>query len=147
VIKRWLKSFFLGFIFLVIFLGCTPLAPAPTPTTSLVPVHSTSTLTLSPPTPTQARSTPTATPFAPLRGLAYSPYRDCQSADTKAQPSRENVMQDLAIIREMANGIRTYSSTGINAEIPALARGMGLRVSAGAWLGKTRQPMSAKSRA
>ncbi|MGC1378286.1 MAG: glycosyl hydrolase family 17 protein [Anaerolineales bacterium] len=71
-----------------------------------------------------------------LRGLAYSPYRDCQSPNTQAQPSQADIIQDLKIISKMSNGIRTYSSTGISAEIPALARSMGLRVSAGAWLGK-----------
>lgn len=70
-----------------------------------------------------------------LRGLAYSPYRDCQSADTLEQPGIAEITQDLEIVSKMANGIRTYSTTGINGEIPSLARQFGLRVSAGAWLG------------
>ena len=69
-----------------------------------------------------------------LRGLAYSPYRDCQEPGGDI-PTMADIAQDLQTIAGMANGIRTYSSTGINAGIPALAHSMGLKVSAGAWLG------------
>lgn len=87
--------------------------------------------------PTVAASiTPTSVPL--LQGIAYSPYRDCQSMDSIEQPTLEQIAQDLEIISRMANGIRTYSSTGINGQIPALARQMGLRVSAGAWLNNDR---------
>ena len=90
-----------------------------------------------PPSPSSSSTitpTITPTPIPLLWGLAYSPYRDCQSPDVDEQPSRDEIVQDLEIISKMANGIRTYSSAGINAEIPALARKAGLRVSAGAWL-------------
>jgi glucan 1,3-beta-glucosidase len=91
------------------------------------------------PTPIKATPTYTVTPLPRLRGLAYSPYRDCQSPDTDEQPTVENIRRDLQIIKDMANGIRTYSTTGISAEIPALARQMGLSVSAGVWLGKDKE--------
>ena len=92
---------------------------------------------------------PTATPspVPQLYGIAYSPYRDCQSPDTADQPTLDDIKQDLQIIHSVANGIRTYSSTGINAQIPALARQMGLRVSAGAWLVRIKKQTSEKFKA
>jgi exo-beta-1,3-glucanase (GH17 family) len=126
----------LAFAFLIFLMGCTTARPIQ-PT---IPVSSNTSPTFTAEPPATETSvvlpTQTAAPIQPLRGLAYSPYRDCESADTKTQPSRENVLQDLEIVRQMANGIRTYSSVGINAEVPAMAREKGLRVSAGAWLGK-----------
>ncbi len=98
--------------------------------------QTTPTLPSSPSSTSAVTSTNTPTSIPLLRGLAYSPYRDCQSPDVDEQPGRDEIIQDLEIISRMANGIRTYSSTGINAEIPALARKAGLRVSAGAWLSK-----------
>ena len=124
---------FISGILLIIFIqGCAaPVVPTPTPT--LPPTFTPTVTQTSAPTITP---TVTPVPWPLMHGLAYSPYRNCQSPDTPDQPTLENVRQDLQIVRNMANGIRTYSSTGINAAIPAIARQMGLRVSAGAWLGK-----------
>ncbi len=122
--KRMVKyQTLVGIILIAILTGCAAPASLPPPTPAVPPVS----------TPAL---TSTATPIAwqPIHGLAYSPYRDCQSPDTKDQPTLDDIRQDLQIIRGMANGIRTYSSTGINAGIPALARQVGLSVSAGAWL-------------
>ncbi len=121
------KLVFSILLVLLFSVSCATPTPAPTlmPTATARPTN----------TPTLA-PTLTPIPIPPLRGLAYSPYRDCQSPDTKLEPSLDDVYEDLDIVVSMANGIRTYSSTGINEKIPALARGMGLRVSAGAWLGK-----------
>jgi hypothetical protein len=69
-----------------------------------------------------------------LLGLAYSPYRDCQDANTVAQPSQQDMESDLAILRQNATAIRTYSAIGTNYEIPRLANEMGIPVYAGAWL-------------
>lgn len=113
--------------------GCASPADTPTPLTSAVATASTTATATPQP---QATPTLTPTPLPLLRGLAYSPYRDCQSADTEAQPSLENVREDLQIIQGMAHAIRTYSATGINREIPALAASMGFSVSAGAWLSR-----------
>ena len=115
-------------VVLFIITGCATPTPTSTPTSTVIPTETPA------PTPTE-----TPIPIPPLRGLAYSPYRDCQSPDTEITPSLDNVFEDLQTIVQMANGIRTYASTGINAKIPALARGMGLRVSAGAWLGKDKE--------
>ena len=71
-----------------------------------------------------------------IQGVAYSPFRDCQSPNRKIYPGKTEILQDLSILRNMGNAIRTYSSVGIQGEIASLARKHGLRVSAGAWLGR-----------
>jgi exo-beta-1,3-glucanase (GH17 family) len=123
-------QFLCGVLLITLLQGCA----SPTPALTSTPLPPTSTYT---PAPT---GTPTATPISwpLLQGLAYSPYRDCQSPGSPNQPTLADVRQDLQILQGMANGIRTYSSTGSNAEIPAIARQMGLRVSAGAYLGTDR---------
>ena len=74
-----------------------------------------------------------------IQGIAYSPFRDCQNPNRGIYPSEEEIRQDLALVCHMGNGIRTYSSTGVQGKIPELARQLGMRVSAGAWLGKDRK--------
>ena len=69
-----------------------------------------------------------------LLGIAYSPYRDCQDANTKDQPSVENIESDLIMLGQGATAIRTYSSTGANGQIPSLANQLGIPVYAGVWL-------------
>ncbi|MGE3596660.1 MAG: glycosyl hydrolase family 17 protein [Dehalococcoidia bacterium] len=69
-----------------------------------------------------------------IRGVAYSPYRDCQSADTRLQPTITDVEEDLFRLAHTSTAIRTYSSTGVNRPIPAAAKALGLQVFAGAWL-------------
>ncbi len=134
--RRAEYRFLCGILLIIALQSCATLTPESTLTPTSLPTFT--------PTITQT-STPTITPTVTpvpwllIHGLAYSPYRDCQSADTLDQPTLNDVKQDLQIISGMANGIRTYSSTGINAEIPAIARQMGLRVSAGAWLGKDKE--------
>ena len=71
-----------------------------------------------------------------IQGIAYSPFRDCQNPNRQIFPNEEEILEDLSIIRNMGNAIRTYSSRGIQGRIAVLARQRGLRVSAGAWLGQ-----------
>lgn len=71
-----------------------------------------------------------------LRGIAYSPFRDCQNPNWGAQPTESQIKEDLLLLKHMGNGIRTYASSGIYGRIPALAQDLGLRVSAGAGLGR-----------
>jgi exo-beta-1,3-glucanase (GH17 family) len=70
-----------------------------------------------------------------INGIAYSPFRDCQNPHWGPFPSVEQIREDLLLVRHMGNAIRTYSSLGVQGEIPAIARDSGLRVVAGAWLG------------
>lgn len=119
-------------VLLSLLVSCGP--PPPPPVTPTVPVT---------PSATTAPSI-TPTPVSFLQGIAYSPYRDCQSSDSVEQPTLEQIRQDLQILSRIANGVRTYSSTGINAQIPALARQFGLKVSAGVWLNDDREANEAE---
>jgi exo-beta-1,3-glucanase (GH17 family) len=69
-----------------------------------------------------------------IRGIGYSPYRDCQSPAGVTQPSTQNIQEDLFRLYHTSNAIRTYAATGINSQIPTLANAQGLPVFAGAWL-------------
>ncbi len=69
-----------------------------------------------------------------IRGIGYSPYRDCQYPDGLVQPSVQDLEEDLFRLFHTTNAIRTYSATGVNSEIPALANAIGLPVFAGAWI-------------
>lgn len=70
-----------------------------------------------------------------VQGIAYSPFRDCQSPHIDCFPTESEIREDLALVQHMGNAIRTYSSTDIQMFIPIWAKEAGLRVSAGAWLG------------
>lgn len=69
-----------------------------------------------------------------IHGIGYSPYLDCQTPGGKIQPTLQNVENDLEQLIHTTNAIRTYSSTGINAQVPALANSLDLPIFAGAWL-------------
>ncbi len=71
-----------------------------------------------------------------IRGIGYSPFRDCQFPNPAgiAQPSTEEIREDLFRLFHTTNAIRTYAATGVNAQIPGLANEIGLPVYAGAWL-------------
>ena len=77
--------------------------------------------------------TPYSVPTS-IRGIGYSPYRDCQAPGGLAQPTAQEVQEDLVRLSHTSNFIRTYAATGINREIPALANAQGLPIFAGAWL-------------
>ncbi len=70
-----------------------------------------------------------------IMGIAYSPYRDCQTGDPASpQPSDEEINADLAQILHSGNAVRTYAATGASGKIPWLAGQMGIPVYAGVWL-------------
>lgn len=71
---------------------------------------------------------------ANIHGVGYSPYRDCQTPGGGLQPTTQNLKDDLIQLFHSTNAIRTYSATGINGQVPALANEIGLPVYAGAWL-------------
>ncbi|MCP4417697.1 MAG: hypothetical protein GY805_13825, partial [Chloroflexi bacterium] len=70
-----------------------------------------------------------------LRGVAFSPFRDCQNPHWGPFPSSDQVLEDLLLVRHMGNAVRTYSSVGVQGQIPAMAQELGLQITAGAWLG------------
>jgi exo-beta-1,3-glucanase (GH17 family) len=71
-----------------------------------------------------------------LRGIAYSPFRDCQNPHWGPFPTEDEVEEDIARLFHMTNGIRTYSALNIIGDIPRIAHEYGLPVCAGAWLGR-----------
>lgn len=68
------------------------------------------------------------------QGIGYSPFRDCQYSGGDLQPSIQDVEEDLFRLFHTSSAVRTYSSGGINGQIPALANEIGLPVFAGAWI-------------
>lgn len=74
-----------------------------------------------------------------INGVAYSPFRDCQNPHWGPFPTVEQIQEDLRLVRHMGNAIRTYSSVDVQGEIPAMAHDLGLRVTAGAWLGADKE--------
>ncbi len=107
-------------------------------TTIVVTQSMTHTLTISVPPQTAwdlSEIKLTAYPYPPkIQGIGYSPYRDCQIPGGTALPSTQNIQDDLWQLFHTANAIRTYAATGVNQQIPALAKAQGLQVFAGAWL-------------
>ena len=71
-----------------------------------------------------------------LKGIGYSPYRDCQAPGGSLQPTTRDIEEDLFRLFHTSTAIRTYAATGANRQIPALANAVGLPVYAGAWLDK-----------
>jgi len=69
-----------------------------------------------------------------IRGIGYSPYRDCQYPSGDLQPSIQDMEEDLFRLFHTTNAIRTYSARGVNGEIPVLANAIGLPVYAGVWI-------------
>ncbi|HEX3481431.1 MAG TPA: glycosyl hydrolase family 17 protein [Kofleriaceae bacterium] len=69
-----------------------------------------------------------------MRGIAYSPYRDCQSPGGARLPAGDEIDEDMFRIAHTANAIRTYSATGANMRIAEAAAAHGRILYAGAWL-------------
>ena len=69
-----------------------------------------------------------------INGLSYSAWRQDPNTLAKRAPTLDEIKQDLQLIAGKARSIRTYESTGISAQVPALASSYGLSVTAGAWI-------------
>jgi exo-beta-1,3-glucanase (GH17 family) len=78
-------------------------------------------------------------PSAQTMGIAYSPFRDCQNPSRGIYPSVSEINEDMVILQHMGNSIRTYSALGVLGKVPEIASRYGLKVHAGAWLGKDRE--------
>jgi exo-beta-1,3-glucanase (GH17 family)/cellulose synthase/poly-beta-1,6-N-acetylglucosamine synthase-like glycosyltransferase len=85
-----------------------------------------------------------------VSGFAFNGFQRHQSPLTKAYPSEDELANDLHLLSEHAERVRTYSSSE-NEALPRLVREAGMRMFAGAWLDRneTRNEaeMSALSRA
>ncbi len=69
-----------------------------------------------------------------LYGFSYAPYRPGQDPYKKIFPTREQIKEDLVLIRPLARHIRTYSVEGTLADIPEIAETLGMQVTLGVWI-------------
>ncbi len=79
---------------------------------------------------------PVALPDAPaqIAGLAFAPYQRGQTGERGPGPTEAQIEDDLHRIAPLTRRIRTYGVDGSLGRIPALAAGLDLRVTLGAWL-------------
>jgi exo-beta-1,3-glucanase (GH17 family)/cellulose synthase/poly-beta-1,6-N-acetylglucosamine synthase-like glycosyltransferase len=70
-----------------------------------------------------------------IQGVAYSPYQAGQTPWSGEPPTDAQIDADLALFKDKAHAIRTYSVQNTQADIPALAAKHGLSVALGAWMG------------
>lgn len=69
-----------------------------------------------------------------IKGIAYSPYRDCQRPGGAQQPTTYEIGDDMARLIHSSTAVRTYSALGVSAVAVAVAGELGHPVYAGAWL-------------
>ena len=67
-------------------------------------------------------------------GFALSPYRPGQNAIKEDYPTREQIAQDLDLLKGKTQAIRTYSVSSTIGLIPELAEERGLNVALGVWI-------------
>jgi exo-beta-1,3-glucanase (GH17 family)/cellulose synthase/poly-beta-1,6-N-acetylglucosamine synthase-like glycosyltransferase len=69
-----------------------------------------------------------------IGGFAFSPFHQGESPETNRYPTTAQIKSDLALAAQHTHNIRTYTVEGDLGQIPALAEGMNLNVTLGAWL-------------
>jgi exo-beta-1,3-glucanase (GH17 family)/cellulose synthase/poly-beta-1,6-N-acetylglucosamine synthase-like glycosyltransferase len=69
-----------------------------------------------------------------IGGYAFSPFHKGESPQANDYPTTAQIKSDLALVAQHTHNIRTYTVEGDLGTIPALAEGMGLNVTLGAWL-------------
>lgn len=74
-----------------------------------------------------------------VQGFAYSGFQKDQSPLERTYPTTDQLIRDLRILDTYTDRIRTYGAVE-NPEVVALARVVGLKVTAGAWLGPEDEP-------
>ncbi len=70
----------------------------------------------------------------PIGGFAFSPFHAGETPEKNEYPTTAQIKSDLALVAQHTRNIRTYTVEGDLGSIPALAEGMGLNVTLGAWL-------------
>ena len=70
----------------------------------------------------------------PIGGFAFSPFHRGESPETNDYPTTAEIKADLTLAAQHTKNIRIYTVGGDLGQIPALAEGMGLNVTVGAWL-------------
>jgi exo-beta-1,3-glucanase (GH17 family) len=74
-------------------------------------------------------------PAGYLFGLNFSPYVDGQDPNEQPQISAAQIQARLEIVAPHTTWIRTFGSSNGLEQTPAIARSLGLKVAAGAWIG------------
>ena len=69
-----------------------------------------------------------------IGGYAFSPFHAGESPAENVYPTPAQIKSDLALVAQHTRNIRTYTVEGDLGTIPALAEGMNLNVTLGAWL-------------
>jgi exo-beta-1,3-glucanase (GH17 family)/cellulose synthase/poly-beta-1,6-N-acetylglucosamine synthase-like glycosyltransferase len=69
-----------------------------------------------------------------IQGFAFSPYREGETPLAHRLPTAAEIDQDLALLQGKTYAIRTYSTEGVLADIPAMAARYGINVAMGAWI-------------
>lgn len=76
---------------------------------------------------------PPAFSTKPMSVVAYSPYRDGQRPGGP-QPTKDQVKEDLVMLKPYVDGVRVYGTDGANAYIPDLCDELGIDLHIGAWI-------------
>jgi exo-beta-1,3-glucanase (GH17 family) len=71
-----------------------------------------------------------------IESLSFAPFRRGQSPLTRVYPSAEQVEEDLASLKGIARGVRTYTAREGLEVVPVKAGQYGLQVMQGIWLGR-----------
>ncbi len=79
-----------------------------------------------------------------IGGYAFSPFHAGESPQTGDYPTIAQIKSDLELVAQHTHNIRTYTVEGDLGSIPALAEGMNLNVTLGAWLDRHEQANAAE---
>ncbi|WP_347988439.1 glycosyl hydrolase family 17 protein [Methylomonas sp. AM2-LC] len=74
-------------------------------------------------------------PAGKLRSLSFAPFREGFSPLEEVSPLPEHIEEDIRLLADKTESIRTYSSLGGMEPTPELARKYGLSMIQGGWLG------------
>ena len=77
-----------------------------------------------------------------IQGFAFSPVRQHEDPTRNLYPTREEINEDLRLLKDKTYAVRTYSVKSSFADIPELAEAQGFNVALGAWIsGDTKADM------
>ena len=69
-----------------------------------------------------------------VSGWSFSPMRLDNNPNENRFPKPEQIAEDMRLLAESSNAIRTYTLQGTLTEVPRLAQAYGLEVTLGAWI-------------
>ena len=72
-----------------------------------------------------------------LHGICFSPYREHQNVEDTLSESQ--IKERMEVVAPYTNWVRSFSCTGGNEHIPAVAKSKRLKTMVGAWIGKNKE--------